>query len=89
MKGDFSRWSFDQRKHYTGVLHQVRAHLAAVGAPIVGDERYGGPPLAGLGRFALHASSLSLPHPVTGSRVQVECPPPDDFARALAATVDA
>jgi 23S rRNA pseudouridine1911/1915/1917 synthase len=68
---------------HTGVLHQVRAHLASIGAPLVGDGQYGGPSLTDVSRFLLHARSLGLQHPVTGQRVYVEAPLPLDFAQAL------
>lgn len=42
----------------TGVMHQVRAHLAGIGAPIVGDSLYGGRAEPGLSRFFLHAATL-------------------------------
>jgi 23S rRNA pseudouridine1911/1915/1917 synthase len=58
-------------KLVTGVLHQVRAHLAAVGAPIVGDTLYGGAAEPGLTRFFLHAVSLGVRHPTTGDFVRV------------------
>ena len=67
----------------TGVLHQVRAHLAAVGAPIIGDELYGGRHLEGLGRFFLHAKSLAVAHPGTGLRVKVESPLPHELHAVL------
>ncbi len=67
----------------TGVLHQVRAHLASIGAPLVGDVQYGGEARPGVNRFLLHARSLAFQHPVTGQRVQVEAPAPADFADAL------
>ncbi len=67
----------------TGVLHQVRAHLAAVGAPIVGDTLYEGRPLEGLTRFFLHAKSLAVAHPVTGQRVLVESPLPAELRAVL------
>lgn len=69
----------------TGVLHQVRAHLAAIGAPLVGDALYGGRPEPGLARFFLHARSLELDHPTTGARIRVESPLPEELARVLAA----
>lgn len=70
-------------KLITGVLHQVRAHLAAVGAPIVGDTMYGGAAEEGLDRFFLHAASLAVTNPVTGKLVRVESPLPDELSRVL------
>ncbi len=69
----------------TGVLHQVRAHLAAIGAPIVGDRLYGGPIEIDLNRFFLHARSLAFAHPVTGKRMQIESQLPDELTRILSA----
>lgn len=70
-------------KLVTGVLHQVRAHLAAVGAPIVGDTTYGGRAEPGLGRFFLHAASLGVRHPKTGDFLRVESPLPEALGRVL------
>ena len=68
----------------TGVLHQVRAHLAAIGAPVWGDTQYGGRADPELGRFFLHAARLSLAHPTTGRTVEVKSPLPPELARVLA-----
>lgn len=62
----------------TGRRHQIRAHLAWLGCPIVGDPRYGKPGK----RMALHAFRLELPHPGTGELVRFEAPPPPAFDRA-------
>lgn len=70
-------------KLITGVLHQVRAHLAAVGAPIVGDTLYGGAEEPGLTRFFLHAVSLAVRHPVSGEMVRVESPLPAELTKVL------
>jgi 23S rRNA pseudouridine1911/1915/1917 synthase len=72
----------------TGRQHQVRAHLAHVGLPIVGDRLYGDrhalpgerPQTA---RLMLHAWRLSLQHPISGVRVAVESAPPQDFVRLV------
>jgi len=70
----------------TGRTHQIRVHLAAVGAPIAGDPLYVPRPriarALGLGRPALHATGLSLVHPVTGETLAFEEPLPDDLMSA-------
>jgi 23S rRNA pseudouridine1911/1915/1917 synthase len=63
----------------TGRMHQVRAHLAHVGAPIAGDALYGGAPIAEHDGFFLHAARVELPELV------VEAPAPARFAAAAAA----
>ena len=68
----------------TGVMHQIRAHLAFIGHPLAGDALYGGPMLPGLSRHFLHAARLAFVHP-DGSRVRYESPLPPDLAAALAA----
>ncbi|HVE84803.1 MAG TPA: RluA family pseudouridine synthase [Myxococcales bacterium] len=68
---------------HTGVLHQVRAHLAAIGAPVLGDAPYGGRAFDGLSRLFLHARSLEVTHPSTGKRVRVESPLPEELRAAL------
>ena len=69
----------------TGVMHQVRAHLAAVGASIVGDALYGGRAEPGFNRFFLHARSLEVSHPVTGQKLKVDSPLPDALSAVLRA----
>jgi 23S rRNA pseudouridine1911/1915/1917 synthase len=67
----------------TGRMHQVRAHLAHVGAPITGDTLYGGAPLSGHDGFFLHAASIALP--LGPDPLVVEAPLPARFTGALAA----
>jgi RluA family pseudouridine synthase len=63
-----------------GRKHQVRATLAALGAPICGDFLYGGPIVKKLApRTMLHARALELKHPVTGEHLVVRAPLPADF----------
>jgi len=63
----------------TGRKHQIRLQLAAVGAPIVGDRRYGagGAPLERAGAIALFAERLVVTHPTTGVEVDLHAPLPD------------
>lgn len=55
-------WTLVLATMRTGVMHQVRAHLALLGHPIFGDERYGGPLLAGCQRHGqlLHALRVEI-----------------------------
>jgi|Tabmets5t2r1_1033131.scaffolds.fasta_scaffold06068_2 23S rRNA pseudouridine1911/1915/1917 synthase len=69
----------------TGRTHQIRVHMASIGHPLVGDERYGGR-RASLPspRPWLHAEHLALAHPVTGAPLVFDSPLPDDLATVLA-----
>ncbi|HXV05141.1 MAG TPA: RluA family pseudouridine synthase [Solirubrobacterales bacterium] len=67
----------------TGRTHQIRAHLAAIGHPLVGDPTYGGEVKYGLTRPFLHAHRLAFTHPVSGEPMSFASPLPADLATAL------
>jgi 23S rRNA pseudouridine1911/1915/1917 synthase len=74
----------------TGRTHQVRVHLAHLGAPVLGDRRYGGPAAVegvAVPRLMLHAFRLTLPHPTTGAPLALEAPMPADFLALQSALV--
>lgn len=83
----FPRSAFLAIRPRTGRTHQIRVHLAAVGHPILGDGRYGGggddARALGLERPFLHSARIAFDHPVTGERIDVEEPLPDDLRAAL------
>ncbi len=68
----------------TGRTHQLRAHMAAIGTPIVGDGKYGGEPARSHGeipnRLMLHARSLRIRHP-KGHYLDVTAPLPPHMAK--------
>ena len=68
----------------TGRQHQIRAHLAHVSLPILGDATYGPEAAAAVPRQMLHARVLGFAHPLTGAPIRVESPLPADFERVLA-----
>lgn len=68
----------------TGRTHQIRVHLAHIGHPIVGDHLYGTSNAFLIERQALHAARLSFPHPVTGKRLTIDAPLPEDMRTLLA-----
>lgn len=63
----------------TGRQHQIRAHMAWLGCPVVGDPRYG----TGGDRLGLHALRLAIFHPGTGRELVLEAPVPADFLALL------
>jgi 23S rRNA pseudouridine1911/1915/1917 synthase len=68
----------------TGRTHQIRAHLLAIGHPVVGDPEYGGRlQLPGLGRQFLHSERIAFDHPLQRESVQVRAPLPEDLSEAL------
>ena len=66
----------------TGRTHQLRVHFASIGHPITGDDLYG-TPSPQIARHALHAATLTLPHPTKPDTLTVSAPPPDDLFRLL------
>ena len=80
----------------TGRTHQIRVHLTHIGYPIVGDQTYGGRQRVPAGgeqsvidalrtfkRQALHASRLTLNHPITARALSVCAPLPRDMQALL------
>lgn len=95
----FAAAALIEARPQTGRTHQIRAHLAALGHPILGDALYLAPVqrgpnpipperlawLAGvIGRVALHAGRLEIVHPFNGAALEIQAPPPEDFESALA-----
>ncbi len=66
----------------TGRTHQIRVHLSSIGFPLAGDTMYGMDETV-LPRHALHCETMEFTHPVTGERVAVSAPLPDDMAAVL------
>ncbi|MCB0358409.1 MAG: RluA family pseudouridine synthase [Bdellovibrionales bacterium] len=89
------RWGFLLRVSLeSGRTHQIRVHLLAAGAPVLGDPVYGSPQTSGVpaslfgvlrrfGRQALHAADLELIHPVSGELCRWSAPLPSDMVELL------
>jgi 23S rRNA pseudouridine1911/1915/1917 synthase len=68
----------------TGRTHQLRVHFAHLGHPITGDDLYG-TPTDHIPRHALHARSITFPHPATGKQMTLSAPLPSDLATLVKA----
>ncbi len=89
-----ARWptmSLIEAQLKTGRTHQIRVHLAHLGFPILGDEKYGDFVLnrqlkgQGLKRMALHAWRMAFRHPLTAAPLECIAPLPDGIRSAIAA----
>lgn len=84
--GEFSLLEVELR---TGRTHQIRVHLAHLGFPILGDEKYGDFTLnrdlqkAGLKRMFLHAASMRLPHPLNEEKLSLAAPLPAELEKYM------
>ena len=67
----------------TGRTHQLRLHMAAIGHPLLGDWLYGVEDPALISRPALHSYELWLTHPISGEKLHLVAPLPEDMARLL------
>lgn len=86
------RCSLVEASPETGRLHQIRRHLKHLHHPVIGDVNYGSGEINRhyrahyqLHRLALHAHFLAFEHPLTGVRIAITAPMPDDLGAALAA----
>jgi 23S rRNA pseudouridine1911/1915/1917 synthase len=84
--GERNGLSFLRLEMETGVTHQLRVHLAAIGHPIVGDLLYGAAKREDLdlARHFLHASELRFTHPLSGKALSLEAPLPQELNAILA-----
>ena len=82
-----NRAAFVELTPYTGRTHQLRVHLNAIGHPIVGDGKYGGPAAFLSGNISrkmhLHARRIRVDHP-DGGRIDVTAELPKHIADSLA-----
>ncbi|WP_461215223.1 RluA family pseudouridine synthase [Lacticaseibacillus sp. GG6-2] len=69
---------------HTGRTHQIRAHFAAIGHPLYGDDLYGGQ-LGGIDRQALHCAELTFWHPFLQRQIHLTAPLPPDMQALIAA----
>lgn len=93
LKKSWQDFSLLEAELKTGRTHQIRVHLAHLGFPIAGDDKYGdfalnkelarrtGQP--GLERMFLHAFQVEVTHPVTGGKLRLEAPLTKDLAEFL------
>lgn len=87
-RSEYGKLTLVECKPETGRTHQIRVHLKHIGFPIAGDQKYGGRKTTRLDhrwlkRQFLHAAKLEFTHPVSGERVKLESPLPEDLVEVL------
>lgn len=87
----YGRYSLVEAVPRTGRLHQIRRHLKHISCPLIGDVNYGKGEhnrlfreRYGLSRLALHAASLTVPHPADGRPICAGAPMPADLTEPIA-----
>ncbi|MBD1400985.1 RluA family pseudouridine synthase [Pelobacter sp. M08fum] len=86
MKSRLNSCSLLEVQILTGRSHQIRAHMAELGCPLLGDQRYGGPMVLDgmmISRPMLHAQRLKFLHPLSAQPLEVSVPMPADMDQAL------
>ena len=78
----FEKFSLLEVRIGTGRTHQIRVHLGSIHHPVVGDKLYGAP-ASPLGRYFLHAHTITFTSPATQDRVTVTAPLPDELEHDL------
>jgi len=78
-----NRAAWVELQPFTGRTHQLRVHMAAIGHPIVGDGKYGGPEAFLTGGISRNSRRIAVDHP-DGGKIDVEAELPTHFAESLA-----
>jgi 23S rRNA pseudouridine1911/1915/1917 synthase len=80
-------WALVEASVGKALRHQIRAHFAAIGHPLAGDELYGGPVIRALGRHALHAARVAYAGGGGVEAFDVSVPLPKDMAALMEGSV--
>ena len=77
--GSTAQGSLVEVELLTGLSHQIRVQLSAIGCPILGDRKYGATTTGAAGRIALYAHSITFHHPVKKEPLTIVAEPPDHW----------
>jgi len=90
LRRNWSGFSLVEAELKTGRTHQIRVHLAHLGYPVAGDDKYGDFTLnkqlarRGLKRMFLHAFKAVIVHPISGATLELDAPLPPELEKFLA-----